>query len=499
MRSRVFFRCTNVLLSGRKKGCKISVFAENEPSKSAKNWTTLFQQKTGKTVENPVYNVENPDKLKGFVRFSTSGGAFQPRFCHKTQHIGVRMQVEKILSEWEARGLLSDAPENVRKTDISSVCCDSRLVIPGAMFFVKGVNFRESYLKDAFAAGASVCVAERKQEGVPCITVSDVRAAMPVAADVFYGHPSGKYFTVGVTGTKGKTTVSTMLKNIFDREYAGKAGLLCTNGAWFGAESLPKSGGSTPEALEFYGLMDAFARRGARAVCAEISSQALQYNRVTGTEFAVGVFLNLGSDHISATEHASFEEYRDAKKKLFSMCRVGVFNNDDPYAEEFMRDSSCKKKITVGMKKNADLQATDVLLTCGGEGFRLCGGIWDGEWFEIRIPGEFNVYNALCAIAVAQEAGCSLENVREAIRQTEVEGRMEIFTKNGITVLVDYAHNEISFEAVFSYIRRAYPGARILCLFGCQGNKALGRRTELPAVVEKYADYAILTSDDPEN
>lgn len=409
------------------------------------------------------------------------------------------MQIKKILSEWKRRGLLSEVPENVEKMEISSVCCDSRLVIPGALFFVKGVNFRESFLRDAFAAGAVVCVAERKWEGVPCITVSDVRAAMPLAADVFYDHPSGKYFTVGVTGTKGKTTASTMLKNIFDREYAGKAGLICTNGAWFGSESLPKSGGSTPEALEFFGLMDAFAQRGAKAVCAEISSQALQYDRVTETEFSAGVFLNLGSDHISATEHASFEEYRDAKKRLFSQCRIGVFNNDDDHAVEFMRDASCKKKITVGMKNQADLQATDVLLTRGGAGFCLRGGAWDGEWFEIRIPGGFNIYNALCAIAVAQEAGCSLENVKEGIRQTEVEGRMEVYTKNGITVLVDYAHNEISFEAVFSYIRRAYPEARILCLFGCQGNKALGRRTELPAVVGRYADYAILTSDDPEN
>lgn len=405
------------------------------------------------------------------------------------------MLLKVIAEALRSRGLLA-GPVPAAETEISSIGCDSRAVRAGQLFFAKGVHFRREYLDEAVRRGAACYAAERDMGAdCPLLLVSDIRKAMPAAAKVFYGDPASKYLIAGVTGTKGKTTVTHMLYNVLSLHYGrGRAGMISTNCALSGVRDVHKAGGSTPEALELYRILDEFAEDGLKAACIEVSSQALQYDRVDGVEFDVGAFINLGQDHISPTEHADFEEYKAAKERLLQASRVGVVNIDDPYAEQIMAAARCERIYTVSQTQKADYRAENIMLSRRGSSFTV-----NGRQYEVMMPGAFNVVNALVVIAMAEAMGCDARSIRLGVRGTSVAGRMEMYERDGVTVVVDYAHNEVSFEAVFDYLDEFYAGARKICLFGCQGNKALGRRTELPRVAGRRADLVILSTDDPEN
>ena len=383
--------------------------------------------------------------------------------------------------------------EDEGDAEFTHISCDSRNVRPGTLFFAKGAMFKPEYLFSALEKGAAGYICDKDYgAAAPHIMVSNIRLAMPLAAKHFYGDPTAKFPLVGVTGTKGKTTCAYMLKNIFTLAYgAEKTAIISTNEALSGTKKIEKSF-TTPEALELYQIFDTFARDGVSAAVMEVSSQGLQYNRVEYADFDIGIFLNLSPDHVSPTEHKDFAEYKAAKKRLFGMCRYGIINIDDEHAPEMMEGSRCEKIYTVAIDRDADFRATDVLLSKKGVSFRL-----GGEEFTLNIPGEFNVYNALCAIAAAKLLGVSSADIRKGLAQTHVQGRMEILEKDGKTVIVDYAHNALSFNAVFDYVEAFYPESRKICVFGCQGNKALGRRVDLPEIAAKKADFLVLTSDDP--
>lgn len=409
------------------------------------------------------------------------------------------MNLQKILTHLQENGLFTHFSETEANIEISSIGCDSRFVEKRQLFFVKGANFKQEYLMQAEKKGA-VCIVSQHpvQTKLPLIIVTDIRRAMPATAALFYGNPSAKYFLTGITGTKGKTTCAYMLKSIYSEQFGqNKSGLISTTEALCGTREIKKTG-TTPEALELFGILNEFAESKINAACMEVSSQGLQYNRVDFVDFDTGIFLNLGTDHISPTEHKNFEEYKQAKKRLFSLCRNGIINIDDKYGEEFLQSAQCKT-YTVSIKKEADFYAKNIILSKNGCSFELDGNYIKNEIVELHIPGEFNIYNALCAIAAAWLSGCDIKKIRRGLLKTVVAGRMQIYEKNGVTVLVDYAHNELSFEAVFKHLKTFYPKSRIICLFACQGNKALDRRKELPKVVGRNADFAVITSDDPEN
>ncbi len=378
---------------------------------------------------------------------------------------------------------------------LESLSCDSRFVGENSLFFTKGVHFKEEYLLQAEKKGACAYVAEQEYpaSSLPFLLVRDLRLAMPLLAKEFYGNPASRYPLVGVTGTKGKTTVAYLLKSIFTEAFgAEKVGIISTNEALCGSMPLKKNG-TTPEALELYGILNTFAESGVKAAVMEVSSQGLQYNRVEYVPFDTGIFLNLSPDHVSPTEHHSFEEYKEAKKRMLTLCRRGIVNLDDRYAEEIIRSASCPELYTLSLKDHtADFFAEDILLSKRGVSFRVSGNL-----YNLHMPGEFNVYNALAAIATATLLGVSPEVIARGLEKTSIAGRMEILEKNGVTVIVDYAHNALSFQGVFDYINSFYPDSRILCLFGCQGNKALDRRRDLPEIAGKRADVLILTADDP--
>lgn len=396
-------------------------------------------------------------------------------------------------------GLLTEDLSRGETPTLSAVGCNSQTVLPGTLFFCKGVRFKEAYLLEAEAKGACAYVAQRPMEGVslPGLIVSDVRKAMPAVAREFYGKPDLRYPLVGITGTKGKTSCAYQLAAIFDEALAGNYGIISTNEARSCGVPCKKSG-TTPEALDLYALLDRFAKDGTKAAVMEVSSQGLQYDRVNGVDFAVGIYLNLSPDHISPTEHKDFEEYKTAKKKMLTLCRNGVVNLDDPYAKEIIGAATCKALKTVSLThRTADYYAKDVHLTEEGMTFTVCGTDLKNETFSLKMVGEFNVSNALCAIAAARLLGLDVKAIRRGLAKATVKGRMEQLTLEGINVIVDYAHNGLSFEKVFDYADRFHPDAKKIVVYGCPGNKALDRRTEMSDVAGQRADFIVLTDDDP--
>ncbi len=381
----------------------------------------------------------------------------------------------------------------------TAIGCNSRTATPGMLFFCKGVNFKEQYLADARDLGICAYVSEREYDSpLPCLLVSDIRKAMPLVAAAFYHHPDSAYPLVGITGTKGKTSCAYQLGAIFEEVYGGCYGLISTNEAKSRGVPCPKSG-TTPEALDLYALLHRFAVDRCEAAVMEVSSQGLQYDRVLGVNFAVGIYLNLSPDHISPTEHKDFEEYKAAKKKMLTLCRTGIVNLDDPYAHEMILAADCEDLITTSLTdKHADYYATRPVLTEEGLSFTVNGTDLVKENFTLKMVGEFNIQNALCAIAAARVLGIDTQSIRRGLAKAEVKGRMEQFTVNGVRVIVDYAHNGLSFEKVFDYADRFHPDAKKTVVYGCPGNKALDRRTEMSDVAGRRADYIVLTDDDPD-
>lgn len=381
--------------------------------------------------------------------------------------------------------------------EFSSISCDSRNAGKGTLFFVKGVSFKREYLESAVSNGIPAYVGETDMSvGIPFIRVSDVRKAMPAVADLYYDHPYRNFRFTGVTGTKGKTSVSYLLYNIY-RLYFGEknTGIISNNEALCGDVPIEKHN-NTPEALELYGILDRFASKNLSAAVMEVSSQGLAYDRVKNIRFNSGVFLNLSNDHVSPSEHHSFEEYRDAKKKLFSMCDTGFFNADDPYSN-YMQDGMPCRKVTFSVNaEDSDYRASDICCHVDGSEFTVMIG---GSPFRasVGLPGRFNIYNALAAICVAVNDGIPVEYILKGLSTTRISGRLETFSSKGITVIVDYAHNKASFNGLFDYVDEFYPGRRKIIVFGCTGNKALDRKKELPEIAGQRADFTVLTSDDP--
>ena len=384
--------------------------------------------------------------------------------------------------------------------DFNHISCDSRDVVAETLFFAKGVNFKKEFLDSAVQKGACCYITDKDYNvDLPYIKTSNIRLAMPLIARSFYDNPAGKYPLVGITGTKGKTSVAYMLKSILEEAYGDtQVGIISTNEALSGGRKIEKSA-TTPEALPLYNILNEFAHDKVKAAVMEVSSQGLQYNRVEYIDFDMGIFLNLSPDHVSPTEHKDFDEYKSAKKRMLTLCRRGIVNIDDKYSSEIIEAATCSELYTVSIEKPADFKAKDVLLTAKDSSFRVEGKYTNNAVFRLNMPGEFNIHNALAAIASACLLGIDISTIQRGLERTRISGRMEIFEKDGKTVIVDYAHNSLSLNALFDYVSTFYPMSKTICLFGCQGNKALGRRKELPEVAGKKASYLVLTSDDPAN
>jgi len=390
-------------------------------------------------------------------------------------------------------------------TEVIAVENDSRKVTEGALFFcIAGAVFDgHSYAKDVADKKASVLIVEKDidlggNQEVTVVKVASTRYAMGMICAAFYGNPSKKLTVIGITGTKGKTTTTYMIKSML--EAAGhKTGLIGTIETMIGNKVIPASN-TTPESIVMQRTLAEMVEAGLDSVVMEVSSQGLMLDRVAGTYFDYGIFTNLSEDHIGPNEHKDFEEYKSWKAKMFTLCEKGIFNADDDYYEDMLKNHTCEV-ITYGMKNASDYQATNLNLYqkdgCLGITYQL-----DGKYQEkvmVSLPGEFSVHNSLSAIAVAKEMGVPMEKILGILTDIHVKGRVELIPiSDSFTILIDYAHNAMSLQSILTTLR-AYKPKRLVTLFGCGGNRAKSRRYEMGEVSGKLSDLTIITSDNPRN
>ena len=389
---------------------------------------------------------------------------------------------------------------DVEITDIQN---DSRKVESGNLFFciTGAVSDGHKYAEDVAAKGAAAILVEKEvdvPEAVTVIKVDSTRYAMGMVSSAFYGHPSKALTVIGLTGTKGKTTTTYMIREML--ESAGiRTGLIGTIEIIDGKQRIHAEN-TTPESIRLHKYLRDMVENGLSAVVMEVSSQGLMLDRVAGVDFDYGIFTNLSKDHIGPNEHASFEEYRDWKAKLFTLCKVGIFNADDAYAAYMEEQADCEI-VTYGMQASADYRAENVKLYSenGVLGIQYdLSGKKAGNMI-VDLPGEFSVHNSLAAVAVADLLQVDMADITRILKQVKVRGRVEMIpVSNAFTIMIDYAHNAMALESLLTALR-AYNPKRLVALFGCGGNRSRDRRFEMGEVSGNLADFTIITSDNPRN
>ena len=387
--------------------------------------------------------------------------------------------------------------------EISSVVFDSRKAGPDSLFFcIKGaVSDGHTYAKEVAEKGASVLVVQEPVEvpkHVTVIQVPDSRYAMACISASWFDHPAEKLKTIGITGTKGKTTTTYLVKSIL--ENAGhKTGLIGTIETIIGEEHIP-SANTTPESYLVQQYFAKMVAAGCDSVVMEVSSQGLMLHRTAGFVFDIGIFTNLEPDHIGPNEHKDFADYLHCKSLLFKQCKTGIFNADDQHLDEILEGHTCQVE-TFGFSERADLRAENTRLVTGKGTLGIqydVKGLMDFP-VEIDLPGKFSVYNSLTAIAVCRHFGVTQENIQRALKQAKVKGRIEMVkVSDDFTLMIDYAHNAMSLESLLTTLKEYHPN-RLVCLFGCGGNRSKLRRYEMGEVSGKLADLTIITSDNPRN
>lgn len=391
--------------------------------------------------------------------------------------------------------LLGEAP-------FADLTFDSRAVVPGALFVCKGAAFREEYLLDAVRRGARAYVGEAAHAcGVPGVVVGDVRRAMAVLAVSFFGNPSSVLKVAGVTGTKGKTTVTFYLDSIMRARRGAPSALIGGVAVDDGRARVP-SHCTTPEAVELQRLLARARDNGCDVASMEVSSQALKYDRTYGTRFAVGAFTNIGEDHISPIEHPTFEDYFSSKLKIFAQSDAAVVNLDADRLPRVLDAARAAGRV-VGYSCR-DAAGADVrLLSCerkpGGPARVSCSTPVGPVEFGFGALGRFNVSNALAAISCALLLGADREAVEEGLADARVPGRMERYDSpdGSVVGIVDYAHNGMSMEALLACVRETFPGREVTVVFGATGERGTHRRAGLGHAAGRLADRVILTEDDP--
>lgn len=390
--------------------------------------------------------------------------------------------------------------------EISRVCYDSRRVEPGSLF-VAIPGFRHDghdFVAEALARGASALMVERPvpvDPQVPVLKVPGARAAMAQAACRLYRWPSRRLRVCGVTGTKGKTTTTHLIRAVL-MEQGQRVGLLGTVHNYIGDEVLPVEH-TTPESADLQELLDRMTAAGSAYAVMEVSSHALELHRVDGVEFDAAVFTNLTRDHLDF--HADLDAYREAKGKLFRSLgagavkpgpKVAVLNADDPVSA-YYRTLCAVPVMTYGVQSAADVMARDIRVTPEGAAYRLVTPKGELD-LHLRLTGRFNVYNTLAAVAVALAEGVELEAVRRALERTQgVAGRLEpVVAGQPFGCFVDYAHTPDSLSNVLSTVR-AFTAGRVIVVFGCGGDRDPGKRPQMGRIAARLADYTILTSDNP--
>ncbi|MBO5208013.1 MAG: UDP-N-acetylmuramoyl-L-alanyl-D-glutamate--2,6-diaminopimelate ligase [Lachnospiraceae bacterium] len=393
--------------------------------------------------------------------------------------------------------------QGTEEIEVTEVVYDSRKVTPGSLFIcIVGANVDgHDFAMQVVEAGAKVLVVQReielpKEADVTVIKVEDTRYAMAFISAAYFGNPAEKLQVIGITGTKGKTTTTYLVKSIL--EQAGrKVGLIGTIEVIIGDTHI-HANNTTPESYLLQQYFRQMVDAGCDTVVMEVSSQGLMLHRTQGFVFDFGIFTNIEPDHIGPNEHKDFEDYMSCKGLLFKQCKVGIVNKDDKHWEQVTDGHTCKLE-TYGIESDADLKAENLKLLSGGGKLGVAfdvKGLMDFP-VEIATPGKFSVYNALTAIAICRHFEVSEEAIQKALLAAKVKGRIELVkVSDDFTLMIDYAHNAMALESLLSTLKE-YKPHRLVSVFGCGGNRSKLRRYEMGEVSGRMADLTIITSDNP--
>ena len=410
------------------------------------------------------------------------------------------MQIKNILSGIENLKAKGDLEK-----EIEGIESNSKKIKEGYMFVaIKGYSVDgHKFIQDAIEAGATAIVVEegynikeiQVPEEVTIIMAPSTRKFLAIASSNFYKNPSNKFKLIGITGTKGKTTTTFMIKEILEK--AGKkVGLIGTIATYINGDKIADADRTTPESLELQKTFAKMYEEGVEYVIMEVSSQSLKLNRVDGCNFDYVAFTNFSEDHISPNEHPDMEDYLKSKLKLFKMCKKGVVNIDDLQGAKLPSKFPENDITTYGIDNFGKVLAKDVTITNTGVDFRV--KIKDkNERIKVDIPGRFTVYNALAAISIVREFGIEAETIKEALLNIKVPGRSEMVeNKLELPIMIDYAHSPESLQNILQAVK-SYTRGRVISVFGCGGDRDTRKRPIMGEISGKIADYTIITSDNP--
>ena len=389
--------------------------------------------------------------------------------------------------------------------EINKIDSNSKNIKEGDMFIaIKGfATDGHSYINDAIKSGAKAVMVQegcdlkaiKLPEDVTLIMAKDTREALAKCSCNFYGDPSKKFKLIGVTGTKGKTTTTYMIKEILEKA-GNKVGLIGTIATYINGKMISESSRTTPESIELQKIFAEMVKQGVEYVVMEVSSQSLKLHRVDGCHFDLVVFTNFSEDHISEKEHPDMKDYFESKLKLFEMCDNGIVNVDDLQVTKVPKMFPESKIMTYGIDNTCEVLAKDITITNSYADFRV--KITDrNERVKVSIPGRFSVYNSLAAICVAKKLGIPSEKVIEALAEIRVPGRSEMVdNKKEIPIMIDYAHSPESLQNILLAVK-SYTRGKVISVFGCGGDRDKGKRPIMGEISGRIADFTFITSDNP--
>ena len=384
-------------------------------------------------------------------------------------------------------------------TNITDLCYDSRKVTKDCAFIcldgtqVDGHDFIDTAIKK----GTSTIFIEKDIEvshPVTVIKLSNTRKDLSLLSINYFDNPASKLTMIGITGTKGKTTTSWMIKNILEEE-GKKVGVIGTMGVFIGNNHY-ETINTTPESYEIQKYLSEMVNQNIEYAVMEVSSQALKVGRVEGMTFDYGIFTNLTKDHIGEGEHENMEDYIYSKSLLFQKSKHGILNIDDKHYQDMTKNNTCDIH-TFGKNKEADLIINNIKLLRKEHfiGLELHTKGLIEDTFLVNTPGEFSAYNAISAILTTKLIGCKLESIKKALSKVAVKGRVEIIpVSSKYSVIIDYAHNGISMTNILNTMREYHP-KRIVSLFGCGGNRSKTRRYDMGEISGRLSDFTIITED----
>ena len=404
------------------------------------------------------------------------------------------MRLEKLLE-----GIEYELVKGNIDIEINNIYYDSRKVEEGSLFYAmigSSVDGHD-YIDSAIEKGAKVIVISKDvniDKDVTVIKIDDTRRMLSKISINFFGNPIKDMTSIAITGTKGKTTTTWMIKNILEED-SKTVGVIGTMGIFF-KDKYYSTVNTTPESFEIQKYLREMVDNGVKYLVMEVSSQALKVGRVDGLVFDYGIFTNLTQDHIGDNEHPNMEDYIHSKSLLFKQCKHGIFNIDDIHYQEMIKECTCDI-YTYGrsIESNLVIDKMNLLRKKNFIGIEMNTKGLINDSFLVNTPGEFSAYNSACAIITTHLLGCKVSSMKEALKKVAVKGRVEIVPGfEDFSVIIDYAHNGVSMENILSTMR-GYNPKRIVSLFGCGGNRSKDRRFDMGEISGHLADFTIVTED----